>query len=104
MELNKFTNIVIGLSGGIDSALVAALAAESIGADHIVGLIMPSMYSTPSSVDDAVSLANNLGIEYHILPITSIYDKTLETLNQYLLILIFLLQKRIFRLASECYY
>lgn len=81
MGLNKFTDIVIGLSGGIDSAIVAALAVESIGADHIVGLIMPSMYSTPSSVDDAVSLANNLGIEYHILPITSIYDKTLETLN-----------------------
>ncbi len=81
MELNKFTNIVIGLSGGIDSALVAALAAESIGADHIVGLIMPSMYSTQSSVDDAILLANNLGIEYHILPITSMYDKTLEILN-----------------------
>jgi NAD+ synthetase len=81
MKLNKFTDIVIGLSGGIDSAIVAALAVESLGADHIVGLIMPSMYSTPSSVDDAVLLANNLGIENHILPITSIYDKTLETLN-----------------------
>lgn len=81
MQINKFTNIVIGLSGGLDSALVAALASESIGADHVVGLIMPSMYSSQSSIDDAVLLANNLGIEYHILPITTIYDKTLETLN-----------------------
>jgi NAD+ synthetase len=81
IEYNKFKNIVIGLSGGLDSALVAALASESLGSEKVVGLIMPSMYSSQSSIDDAVLLAKNLGIEYHILPITSIYDKTLEVLN-----------------------
>jgi NAD+ synthase (glutamine-hydrolysing) len=71
---------VIGLSGGIDSALVAALATEALGKDHVLGLIMPSQYSTVHSVADAVQLAENLGIAYHVTPIESIYHAFIKEL------------------------
>jgi NAD+ synthase (glutamine-hydrolysing) len=65
---------VVGLSGGIDSALVAALAVEALGRDHVVGLTMPSMFSSVGSVDHSKELARNLGIEIHEIPIKPIYD------------------------------
>jgi NAD+ synthase (glutamine-hydrolysing) len=64
-----FTSVVLGLSGGIDSALTAAIAAEALGAAHVLGVLMPSPYSSRGSLDDAEALAANLGIETIRLPI-----------------------------------
>jgi len=71
---------VLGLSGGIDSALVATLAADALGKDHVVGIAMPSRYSSTASVTDAAALAENLGIRLLRLPIDGLqtaYDATL---------------------------
>jgi NAD+ synthase (glutamine-hydrolysing) len=67
---NGFSDVVIGLSGGIDSAVTAALAVDALGAEHVHGVLMPGPYSSQGSVDDAVALAANLGIETLTLPIT----------------------------------
>jgi NAD+ synthase (glutamine-hydrolysing) len=66
---NGFSDVVIGLSGGIDSALVAAIAVEALGSDHVHGVLMPSRYSSDHSVSDAVALAESLGIEHRTVPI-----------------------------------
>jgi NAD+ synthase (glutamine-hydrolysing) len=66
---NGFSDVVIGLSGGIDSALVAAIAVEALGPDHVHGVLMPSRYSSDHSVSDAVTLAANLGVEHRTVPI-----------------------------------
>jgi NAD+ synthetase len=68
-----FENVVIGLSGGIDSALTAAIAVEALGASRVTGISMPSQFSSEGSVSDARTLANNLGIAFHIVPIADIY-------------------------------
>jgi len=68
-----FTDVVVGLSGGIDSAVTAALAVEAIGAQHVTGIAMPSQFSSQHSVDDARSLARNLGIAFHLVPIANVY-------------------------------
>jgi NAD+ synthase/NAD+ synthase (glutamine-hydrolysing) len=60
---------VIGLSGGIDSALVAAIATEAIGKENVLGVLMPSPYSSTHSITDAIALANNLGISTQTIPI-----------------------------------
>ena len=65
---------MLGLSGGIDSALTAALAVDALGKDKVVGVAMPSRFSSEHSVDDAKALAENLGIEFHIVPIKPIHD------------------------------
>lgn len=64
-----FTRVVLGLSGGIDSALTAAIAVEALGPSNVLGVLMPSPYSSRGSVDDAQTLATNLGIETMTLPI-----------------------------------
>ena len=69
-----FKKGLIGLSGGIDSALTAALAVEALGRDNIIGISLPSSISSDHSKDDARDLAGNLGIEYHTLPIQKIVD------------------------------
>ena len=69
-----FKKGLIGLSGGIDSALTAALAVEALGRDNIIGISLPSSISSDHSKDDARDLAENLGIEYHTLPIQKIVD------------------------------
>jgi NAD+ synthetase len=69
-----FKSVVLGLSGGIDSALTAALAVAALGKDHVVGVAMPSRYSSGHSVDDARELADNLGIEFHVVPIGPMHD------------------------------
>ncbi|NMB37213.1 MAG: NAD(+) synthase [Bacteroidales bacterium] len=66
---------VLGLSGGIDSAVVMAIACEALGRENVYGLLMPSQFSTLHSVSDAVDLANNLGVEYTIIPIEKIYNR-----------------------------
>ncbi len=78
-----FTKVVIGLSGGIDSALVAAIATEALGAQNVLGVLMPSPYSSDHSVKDAQALAETLGIKTHTLAIGELmqgYDHTLESL------------------------
>ncbi len=66
---NGFRDVVIGLSGGIDSALVAAVATEALGPDHVHGVLMPSRYSSDHSISDAIALADNLGIEHRTIGI-----------------------------------
>ncbi|MBQ9398546.1 MAG: NAD(+) synthase [Bacteroidales bacterium] len=68
---------VLGLSGGIDSAIVAALAVDALGAENVHGILMPSQFSSLSSVTDSIELANNLGISYDIVPIEKIYKRAM---------------------------
>ncbi|MBD0343899.1 MAG: NAD+ synthase [Coleofasciculus sp. Co-bin14] len=78
-----FSKVVIGLSGGIDSSIVAAIATEALGADNVLGVLMPSPYSSDHSIKDAQALADNLGIKTHTLRIGELmqgFDHTLETL------------------------
>ena len=77
-----FKKVVIGLSGGIDSALTAAVAVESLGHQNVIGVLMPSQFSSQGSIDDAVKLSQNLCIVYKVIPIQDVfvtYQKTLET-------------------------
>ena len=67
-----FKNVLLGLSGGIDSALTAAIAADAMGRENVLGVLMPSPYSSSGSVDDSVALAKNLGIKTLTLPIAQI--------------------------------
>jgi NAD+ synthetase len=76
-----FTSVVLGLSGGIDSALTAALAAEALGPAHVTGLAMPTRYSSDHSVHDAEALARNLGIACHVVPIDDIFQSYLDALG-----------------------
>lgn len=73
--------LILGLSGGIDSALVAVIASEAVGADKVLGVTMPSEYSSSGSVGDSELLARNLGIELQELPIKNIYRSFLDTLE-----------------------
>jgi NAD+ synthase (glutamine-hydrolysing) len=76
-----FTTVIVGLSGGIDSALTAAIAADAIGPANAIGVGMPGPYSSPGSIDDARTLANNLGIRFEVLSIQEVfasYRKVLE--------------------------
>jgi NAD+ synthase (glutamine-hydrolysing) len=68
-----FKEVVIGLSGGIDSAVTAAIAVEALGKEHVTGIAMPSQFSSQHSVDDARALAQNLGIAFHVVPIADLY-------------------------------
>ena len=68
----RFRSVLLGLSGGIDSALTAAIAADAMGPENVLGVMMPSVYSSPGSVDDSVELAKNLGIRTMLLPIGGI--------------------------------
>ncbi len=72
---------VVGLSGGIDSALVSVLAVEALGSSNVIGITMPSMFSSSGSVDDSVTLAKNLGIVIHEIPIKPVYDSFVEQLS-----------------------
>ncbi len=76
-----FTKAVLGLSGGIDSAVTAVLAARALGPENVRVLLMPSQFSSDHSVDDAVALAKNLGIQYDIIAIKDMYDAYLDKLS-----------------------
>ncbi len=76
-----FSQTVIGLSGGIDSALTCVLAVKSLGAGNVWGITMPSPYSSGGSVTDSQTLAENLGIRFDIMPINSLYQNYLDTLE-----------------------
>jgi NAD+ synthase (glutamine-hydrolysing) len=78
-----FTKVILGLSGGIDSSLVAAIAVAAMGKDNVLGILMPSPYSSQHSITDALALAKNLGIQTEQFPIQDImsgYDRLLEPL------------------------
>ncbi len=77
---NGFEKVVIGLSGGVDSSLVAAIAADALGAENVIGISMPSRYSSPGSKSDAEALARNLGIEFRVIPIERAFSAYSETL------------------------
>lgn len=81
VEKNNFKSVIIGLSGGIDSALVAALAADAIGADRVYGVALPSKYSSDHSLSDAKALAENIGLNYRIIEITPMVANLLENLR-----------------------
>jgi NAD+ synthetase len=69
-----FKSVIVGLSGGIDSALIAAIAVEALGAENVLGVSMPARYSSPGSLTDAEKLADKLGIRYKILPIEPVFE------------------------------
>ena len=77
---NRFSDVVIGLSGGVDSALVAAIAADAVGPEHVHGVLMPSRYSSDHSISDAIALAENLGVEYRTIAIEPGHAALMEML------------------------
>ncbi|MFN3946719.1 MAG: NAD+ synthase, partial [Aquificaceae bacterium] len=78
VEKNRFKKVVVGLSGGIDSSLVACLAVDALGRERVVGVFMPSPFTSLESKEDAYDLAKNLQIEILEYPIKGIYEKYLE--------------------------
>lgn len=76
-----FQKAIIGLSGGIDSALTAVIAADAVGPEHVIGVGMPGPYSSQGSIDDARTLAKNLGIRFELLSINQAYEAYRETLR-----------------------
>jgi len=81
LHKNGFNRALVGLSGGIDSSVTAALAAKALGTENVVGVSMPSRYSSEGSKDDAHLLAKNLGMEYRLLPIENIFKAYSELFN-----------------------
>ena len=77
-ENTGFRKVVLGLSGGIDSALTAVLAADSIGAENVLGIMMPSMYSSEGSITDSVKLAQNIGIKTEKCSITPLFENFMK--------------------------
>jgi len=76
-----FSKAVLGLSGGIDSAVTAVLAARALGPENVRVLLMPSQFSTGHSVDDAMGLVNKLGLEHQIIPIKDMYQSFMDKLS-----------------------
>jgi NAD+ synthase (glutamine-hydrolysing) len=81
VEKNGFPSVVLGVSGGIDSSVVAALAADAVGADRVYGIAMPSRYSSGGSVDDASDLAARIGFHYSVQPIAGLVAPIEEQLD-----------------------
>ncbi len=78
---NGFQKVLVGLSGGIDSALTATIAADALGKKGVVGVAMPSQYSSKESLEDAKLLAQNLGIRFLMIPVTEVFQAYLKTLG-----------------------
>jgi NAD+ synthase (glutamine-hydrolysing) len=81
VKKNGFEKVLIGLSGGIDSSLVATVAVDALGKENVIGVMMPSRYTSQRSLEDASQLARNLGIELKVIPIEPIYKAYLDTLS-----------------------
>lgn len=82
IEKNKFPGIILGLSGGIDSAVTLAIAVDAIGVDRVEAVMMPSRYTSDQSMEDAKKEAQTLGVEYHVIPIETMFEAVLKTLAQ----------------------
>ena len=80
MQKCGFRKAIIGLSGGIDSALTAVIAADAVGPENVIGVGMPGPYSSQGSIDDARALARNLGIRFELLSINPAYEAYRSTL------------------------
>jgi len=81
---NGFKKVLLGLSGGIDSSVTAAIAVEALGAENVVGISMPSEFNSPETIGDAEKLAKNMGVEFHTIPIGPMLDqfhKSLQTVE-----------------------
>ena len=76
-----FERVILGLSGGIDSALTAVIAADALGAENVTGVALPGPYSSPGSVEDARALAANLGIRFELVPIGEIFEASRRSLQ-----------------------
>ena len=81
VEKNKFKSVILGLSGGIDSALVATIAADAIGAERVFGVGLPSRYSSDHSLTDAAQLAKNIGLSYRVIDIEPMVSTFLSQLG-----------------------
>jgi NAD+ synthase (glutamine-hydrolysing) len=79
---NGFTRVVIGLSGGVDSALTAVLAVDALGPENVSGLFMPSPYTSQDSHDDVAQLGTRLGISVRTIPITTLFDRYRQALAE----------------------
>ena len=79
---NDFSSVVIGLSGGIDSSLTAVIACDALGPENVVGIAMPSAYSSTESLEDAKELATNLGLDLRVVPIAGVFDAFLDALAE----------------------
>ena len=77
-----FGKVIVGLSGGIDSALTAVIAADAVGPDNVIGVGMPGPYSSRGSIDDARALTQNLGIRFELLPINEVFEGYQRTLHE----------------------
>lgn len=83
LHKSGFNKAVLGLSGGIDSAVTACLAVEALGAENVMGLLMPSLYSSRGSVEDSLELAARLGIKHYTLPINDIFSSYQAAMQPY---------------------
>ena len=81
VDKNGFPGVILGLSGGIDSALTLAIAVDALGASRVEGVSMPSLYTAQMSVEDARQEAERLGVEFRVIPIKQSFDAFLETLT-----------------------
>jgi NAD+ synthase (glutamine-hydrolysing) len=82
MHKCRFQNSIVGLSGGIDSALTAAIATEAVGPENVLGIGMPGPFSSEGSIEDARALAQNLGIRFELLPINHVFEAYRQTLRE----------------------
>ena len=77
----RFKKVIVGLSGGIDSAVTAVIAARALGRDKVLGVTMPSSFSSKGSIEDSKKLSEGLGIEFKIVPIKTVYNAYMKTLS-----------------------
>ena len=82
VEKHRFEGVVIGLSGGVDSALVLALACDALGPSRVQAVMMPSRFTSPMSEKDAAAMARGLGVKYSVIPIEGMYQATLAALER----------------------
>jgi NAD+ synthase (glutamine-hydrolysing) len=80
VEKNGFPGVLLGLSGGVDSALTLAVAVDALGADKVMAIMMPSRYTSTMSVDDAAEQAKRMGVRYEVLPIETIFEAVIDVL------------------------